>query len=162
MLQKLSILFLTTIAASVITSAQISRSDLVGIWRTGGPSTLIERNTVTGSTTPSNGNTLKFEFRADGRFAFIGYLQSTMYGCRTDLFNDKQGRYEVSSGQLTLDLTKNFWRNTYSCSPSSNKERNYKLDAETYDIRTKTDEYGKPFICLTNENGETCYRREKE
>jgi len=124
-------------------------------------SMMVDRNTVTGATTPSNGNTLKFEFKADGRFAFVGYLQSTMYGCTTALFNDKQGRYQVAGNEITLTLTKNFWRNTSSCSASSTKERNYTLDPETYKLRTQTDEYGAFYICLANAKGETCYRREK-
>jgi hypothetical protein len=91
---------------------------------------------------------------------FVGYMQSTMYGCTTALFNDKQGKYSFDGSQLTLTPVKNFWRNTYSCSPSSNKERNYVLDTEVYDVRNKTDEYGKLYICLANAKGETCYRRE--
>ncbi len=142
--------------------ASYKRSDVVGIWRTGGMSTMADRNTITGSTTPSNGNTFKYEFRADGRFSFVGYLQSTMYGCTTALFNDKQGRFELSGSQITLFPTKNFWRNTNSCSASSTKERNYTLERETYELSTKTDEYGKSYVCLTNEKGETCYRGEKE
>ena len=89
-------------------------------------------------------------------------MQSTMFGCVTALFNDKQGRFSVNGSQLTLTLVKNFWRNTYSCSPASNKERDYTLDPEVYELRTKVDEYNKLFICLANAKGETCYRQEKE
>lgn len=137
-------------------------SDLAGIWRTGGMSTIGERNTITGSTTPSNGNTQKYEFSANGTFTFVGYLQSTIYGCTTALFNDKRGRYVIEGDQLTLIPSKNFWRNSNSCSPSSTKERDYTLDRETYTVWTKTDEYDKLFICLVNAKGESCYRREKE
>lgn len=162
-----SILFLVisafaATAATAQTSDPLTRADLVGIWRTGGMSMTADRNTVTGATTPSNGNTMKYEFRSDGRFTFVGYLQSTMYGCTTALFNDMQGRYEFDGTSITLIPSKNFWRNTYSCSPSSNKERNYKLDRQSYGVRTKTDEYGKFFICLANDKGETCYRRSDE
>ena len=163
MYRNLALLLTVMVAAAVTVPAQdISRSDLVGIWRTGGLSTTDDVNTVTGSRTASNGNTLKYEFKADGRFAFVGYMQSTMYGCTTALFNDKQGRYTLNGSQLTLTLAKNFWRNTYSCSPSSNKERNYTLDTEIYEVSTKTDEYGKLFVCLANAKGESCYRRENQ
>ncbi len=147
----------------VLTAAAITASaqDLVGTWATGGMSMIGDRNTVTGSVTPSNGNTQKYVFGADGRFTFVGYLQSTQYGCTTALFNDKQGRYTLEGSTLTLTPSKNFWRQTFSCSPASNKERNYTLERETYDVSTKTDEYGKLFICLANEKGESCYRKEK-
>ena len=157
MLHRSIILIFVLSVASISASAQ----SLVGTWQTGGMSLIGERNTVTGSTTPSNGNTQKYVFGSDGRFAFTGYLQSTQYGCTTALFNDKQGKYIVNGSTLTLIPSKNFWRQTFSCSPASNKERNYTLERETYEINTKTDEYGKSFICLENEKGETCYRREK-
>lgn len=139
-----------------------SSSEIVGIWRTGGMSTLGDKNMVTGAITPSNGNTFKYVFTPDGRFEFVGMIQSTLYGCTTTLFNDKRGRFELRGSQLTLIPSKNYWKNTYSCSPASNKERDYTLERETFEMRTKTDEYGKLFICLSNAKGETCYRKEKE
>ena len=153
-----SIVIIVVLAAAAITA---SAQDLVGTWATGGMSMIGDRNTVTGSVTPSNGNTQKYVFGADGRFTFVGYLQSTQYGCTTALFNDKQGRYTLEGSTLTLTPSKNFWRQTFSCSPASNKERNYTLERETYDVSTKTDEYGKLYICLANEKGESCYRKEK-
>ena len=157
MFNRSFILIAILAAAAFSASAQ----ELVGTWQTGGMSMIGDRNTVTGSVTPSNGNTQKYQFGADGRFSFIGYLQSTQYGCTTALFNDKQGKYTLEGSTLTLTPSKNFWRQTFTCSPASNKERNYTLERETYDISTKTDEYGKLFICLANEKGETCYRNEK-
>ncbi|HKG14898.1 MAG TPA: hypothetical protein VKB12_16345 [Pyrinomonadaceae bacterium] len=132
---------------------------LVGTWGTGGMSMMADRNTVTGATTPSNGSTFKYVFTADGRFEFVGLLQSTMYGCTTTLFNDKKGRFETDGSTLTLIPSRNFWRQQNGCAPNSTKEREYTLERETFRLRTKTDEYGKQFVCLTNDKGETCYRR---
>ncbi|MEQ1606509.1 MAG: hypothetical protein ABL999_16735 [Pyrinomonadaceae bacterium] len=165
MLRDYVLALIIVIVLGVITAFSqdtFTNSDLAGIWRTGGMSMIGERNTVTGSTTPSNGNTQKYAFSANGSFTFTGYLQSTMYGCTTALFNDKRGRYAIDGDQLTLTPSKNFWRNTNSCSPSSTKERNYTLDPETFRVSTKTDEHDRLFICLANAKGETCYRREKE
>ncbi len=100
-----------------------------------------------------------FFLTADGRFEFIGLMQSTVYGCTTSLFNDKRGKYEINGSNITFIPSKNFWRNTYSCSPATNKERDYVLERETYEFRTKTDEYGKTLVCLANAKGESCYRR---
>lgn len=137
-------------------------AELVGEWNNGRISMMSDVNTVTGSRTPSNGSTFKYKFSADGRFEFVGLLQSTMYGCTTSLFNEKVGKVEVEGNQITFIPSKNFWRNTYSCSPQSNKERDYVLDRETYEWRTKTDEYGKDFICLVNAKGESCFRKEEK
>ncbi|HEV2707553.1 MAG TPA: hypothetical protein VGV59_16670 [Pyrinomonadaceae bacterium] len=143
--------------------AQGSSSSLqvVGTWTNGSISLLQERNTITGATTPSNGSTFKYVFTTDGRFEFVGLMQSTMYGCTTSLFNQKAGRFETDGKSITLIPSKNFWRQQNSCAPNSTKERDYTLERETFQLRTKTDEHGKAFICLTSAKGETCYRREE-
>jgi hypothetical protein len=145
--------------ASVSTQKSAGSREIIGTWTKGAMSMLLDRNTVTGATTPSNGSNFKYVFTADGRFESIGLIQSTVYGCTTSLFNDKRGKYQISGNQITLIPSKNFWRNTYSCSPSSNKERDYTLERETFEFRTKTDEYGKTHVCLANAKGEICYQR---
>lgn len=135
--------------------------EIVGTWGSGGMSLLQERNTVTNSVTPSNGRRMKYVFTADGRFEHVGLLQSTVYGCTTTLFNDKRGTYEINGSSITLIPSKNFWRQQNNCAPNSTKERDYTLDRETLTWRTKTDEYGKQFICLTGKSGESCHRREE-
>lgn len=136
-------------------------AELIGEWNNGRVSMLQDVNTVQKTSMASNGSTFKYKFSADGRFAFTGLLQSTMYGCTTGLFNEKTGRVEVAGNQITFIPTKNFWRNTYSCSPQSNKERDYVLDKEAYQWRTKTDEYGKEYVCLADVKGENCFRKEE-
>lgn len=142
--------------------ASASSHALTGTWMGGGMSLLLERNTTTGSTAPRNGSTFKYVFTADDRFEFVGMMQSTMYGCTTTLFNDKRGAVEVDGSRLTLIPSKNFWRQQNTCAPNSTKERDYTLERETYEWRTKTDEYGKKYICLANAKGETCYRQEQK
>jgi hypothetical protein len=133
---------------------------IVGTYTNGTTSMLGEKNQVTGVVTSRNGSTYKYVFHANGSFEFIGYMESTMYGCTTSLFNDKRGNYRISGSQITLTPSKNYWKNMYSCAPNSNKEKNHTLEQETYSFRTKQDEYGKTLICLANEKGESCYRRE--
>ena len=133
---------------------------IVGTWTNGTTSMLGEKNMTTGVVTSRNGSTYKYVFHANGSFEFIGYMASTMYGCTTTLFNDKRGKYQINGSQITFIPSKNFWRNQYSCSPASYKERDYTLERETYEFRTKQDEYGKTLVCLANAKGESCYRRE--
>lgn len=163
-MKYISFLFLLMFMMAGQTFAQGANlpAELVGEWHNGRVSMLQERNTLTGSTTPSNGSTFTYKFSSDGRFEFVGLLQSTMYGCTTGLFNQKTGRVEVEGSKITFIPSKNFWRNTYSCSPQSNKERDYVLDRETYEWHTRTDEYGKEYVCLANAKGENCYRREEK
>ncbi len=133
---------------------------IVGTWTNGNVSMLSEKNLSTGQISSRGGSTFKYVFNANGTFEFIGLMNSTVYGCTTSLFNDKRGRYEISGSRITLVPSKNFWRNQYSCSPGSNKEKNHVLDRETYSFSTKTDEYGATLICLANDKGESCYRKE--
>lgn len=141
--------------------AQKVPTALVGEWRNGNISTMLEKNLTTGQRTASNGSTFTYRFSSDGGFEFTGYIRSTMYGCTTDLFNHKRGAVEIDGDRIILIPTKNYWKNTYSCSPKSNKERNYNLERETYTFRMTTDDHGKRFICLANAKGESCYRKEE-
>jgi hypothetical protein len=144
-------------------SASNSRSSsggIVGTWTNGTVSSISEKNLSTGMISSRGGSTFKYVFNSNGTFEFIGLMNSTMYGCTTSLFNDKRGRYEINGSGVTLIPNKNFWRKQNSCAPNSNSEQNYKLDRETFELSTKTDEYGKFLICLADAKGETCYRRE--
>jgi len=159
------IIFILGIAVAASYSQSPDARSIVGTWSNGAVSLLVERNTTTGSTTPSNGHTWTYKLNADGTFSFVGLLNSTTYGCTMGIFNEKNGHYEVAGGTITFRPTRNFWRKTNSCAPSSNSERNYVLDPESYAIRTKTDENGLGYICLVKEGSsdekvETCYHRE--
>ena len=133
--------------------------NIAGTW-TNGRTSMLQEIYTNGTTAARAGTAFKYVFYPNGRFEMTGLIASTMFGCTTTLFQDKRGSYQISGSQITLTLSKNFWRNMYSCSPASNKERDYTLGRETYDLRTKTDEYGKTLICLTDAKGESCYRRE--
>ena len=138
-----------------------SGGSIVGTWGNGNVSMLSEKNLATGQISSRGGSTFKYVFNSDGTFSFIGLMSSTMYGCTTDLFNDKRGRYEISGSNITFIPSKNYWKNTNSCSPSSNKEQNYTLERETYSYRTKVDEYGAALICLAKpRKEEACYQRQ--
>lgn len=159
-MKNISFLFLFLFLAVGSSFAQKMPAELVGEWHNGSVSMLQEKNLTTGQTTASNGSTFTYKFFANGSFEYIGYMKSTMYGCTTDLFNDKRGKVEIDGDQITFIPSKNYWKNTYSCAPKSNKERNYTLERETFTWRTRTDEYEKEYICLANAKGETCYRKE--
>lgn len=161
-MKYVSFLFVLLFLAAGNSFAQKVSSEIVGEWHNGNVSMMQDKNLTTGQTTASNGSTFTYKFSANGTFEYIGYMKSTMYGCTTDLFNDKRGKFEIKGDQITFIPSKNYWKNTYSCSPNSNKERNYTLERETYTFSTKTDEYGKDLICLTNSNGESCFRREEK
>jgi hypothetical protein len=162
MLLRDLVLIIVIITLGVVAgySQGLNSSDVVGLWASGGMSTTVDRNTLMGSTTPSNGSSVRYEFRPNGTFSHTGLLQSTLYGCTLTVFNDKDGNYEVSGSQITLNPTRNFWRKTNACAPNSNSERDYVLERETFDIRLARDSYGKEYVCLTNAKGERCFRRE--
>lgn len=161
-MKYISLLFLLTFLLAGNLFAQKVPAELTGEWRNGNVSMMQEKKLSTGQTASSNGSTFTYRFYANGNFEFIGYMKSTMYGCTTDLFNDKRGKVEIDGDQITFIPTKNYWKNTYSCSPKSNKERNYTLERETYTWRITTDDYGRELICLANAKGESCYRKEEK
>ncbi len=136
-----------------------STGSIIGTWDNGRVSTISRQNTITGAITPGSGTRFEYQFNANGKFSFTGLATTTNYSCTDTLFNEKVGSYSLNGSTLTLSPTKNFWRKTSSCGKCS--ERNYTLAKEIYQFSTKTDEFGKELICLTNSNGEGCYRRKQ-
>jgi hypothetical protein len=85
-----------------------------------------------------------------------------MFGCTTGLFNEINGRYMVDGTTIFLNSSRDFWKNTYSCFPNSNKSQTKVPTEKALEFGFKTDQYGKSFICLSDAGVETCYSREKE
>jgi hypothetical protein len=133
-------------------------AELLGEWHNGNVSMLSEKDLTTGRITSSNGSTFTYKFLPGGRFEYIGYMKSTMYGCTTDLFNHQTGRVAVNGSTITFTPDKNYWKNTYSCAPKSNKERNYKLDKEVKEFEMREDEQGRKLFCLLGGEKDACYR----
>jgi hypothetical protein len=147
------------VAAGATAFAQDS---VVGSWKTGGLGMINEVNTVTGQTKNNRGNMFSYQFAADGTYTFVGYMESTMFGCTTSLFNEINGRYTVDGSTINLNPSRDFWKNMYSCYPNSNKSQSKTPTKKSLSFGFKTDEYGKDYICLSDAGAETCYRREKE
>lgn len=147
------------VTLGVTASAQRS---VVGTWKTGGVGTINEVNTVTGQTKNRRGTTFSYSFNADGTYSFVGYMESTMFGCTTSLFNEINGRYLVDGTTIFLKPSRDLWRNMYSCFPNSNRSQMKTPTEKSVEFSFKTDEYGKEFICLNDAGTETCYRHERE
>src|SRR6185369_13206709 len=108
--------FVFGIIVSQMVAASAQRS-VVGDWKTGGLGPIDEVNTVTGQTKNNRGNTFSYKFAADGTYTFVGYMESTMFGCTTSLFNEINGRYMVDGTTIFLNPSRDLWRNMYSCFP---------------------------------------------
>ena len=147
------------VSQGITASAQRS---VVGYWKTGGLGTINEVNTVNGQTKNRRGNMFSYTFAADGTYTFTGYMESTMFGCTTSLFNETKGRYMVDGTTIFLNPARDLWKNMYSCFPNSNRSEMKSPTKKSLEFGFKTDEYGKEFICLSDAGVETCYRREKE
>ena len=132
---------------------------IVGTWDNGRVSTVNRQNTITGAITPGSGTRFEYQFAANGKFHFTGLATTTNYSCTDTLFNEKAGSYTLNGSTLTLNPTKNFWRKTSTCGAGS--ERNYTLTKEVFQVSFKTNEYNQELVCLTNSNGEACYRRKQ-
>ena len=149
------------IIVSQVVPANAQRS-VLGYWKTGGLGMINEVNTTTGQTKNRRGQMFSYTFAADGTYTFVGYMESTMFGCTTGLFNEINGRYTVEGTTIFLNPSRDFWKNTYSCYPNSNKAQTKVPTKKSLEFGFKRDEYGKDFICLSDAGVETCYRREKE
>jgi hypothetical protein len=152
-------------AASVAAQARVP-AELVGNWFEGSTSILQEQNMSTGTIASKYGSSIGYVINADGTFRYAGLMKSTMYGCTTTLWNDRRGRITVEGDRITFTPTKDYWLNTNSCAPSSNKEKNKELQATTYNFEVGTKE-GREWLCM-REVGKTevkdilCYPRTKD
>ena len=154
------LLFAITAAAAFTATAQ--NSSVAGTWKNGSVGAISYKNMVTGATKPGRGSVFWYKFLPNGTYEFVGYMEVSMYNCTTTLFNQIAGRYSVSGSTISLDPAKDYWKNTNSCAPSSNKERLQAPKKLKLQFRSNVDEYGNQQICLDEGKGETCYRRETE
>jgi hypothetical protein len=151
------------------TAAQTRSSvpeNLVGKWFEGSASILQEKNTMTGAVASRYGSSIGYEINSDGTFQYAALMKSTMYSCTTTLWNDRRGKISIAGDVITFTPVKDYWLNTYSCSPSSNKEKNKELEAKSYNFEVGTKE-GREWLCM-REVGKTdvkdilCYPRTKD
>ena len=138
-------------------------SNLVGRWFNGSTSILQEQNMSTGAISSKYGSSIGYEINADGTFQYAGLIKSTMYGCTTTLWNDRRGRISIEGDVITFRPNKDYWLNTYSCYPSSNKEKNKELQNQAFNFEVGT-KNGKEWLCLrevgkTEVKDITCYPR---
>ena len=152
---------LTVVAAAQAYTVYGQQKELVGSWKNSSTGTISYQNRVTGATRPGRGSIFTYKFNADGTFEYVGYLEMTMYSCTTTLFNNTRGRYSISGSTLTLNLNKDHWKTTNSCAASGNKTENRPAKRQTMTFVFKNDDYGKQQLCLTTENGESCFSREQ-
>jgi hypothetical protein len=158
----LSLVLLLGIIVSPVLTANAQRS-VVGYWKTGGLGMVNEVNTTTGQTKNRRGQMFSYTFAADGTYKFHGYMESTMFGCTTSLFQEVTGRYLVDAGTIFLKPSRDVWTNSYSCFPDRNRSQEKPAPAaKSLTFGFNTDEYGKSFICLTDAGVETCYRQETD
>lgn len=158
----LSLVLVLGIVVSQGVTVNAQRS-VVGYWKTGGIGMINEVNTTTGATKNRRGQMFSYTFAADGSYAFHGYMESTMFGCTTSLFEEVTGRYLVDAGRIFLKPSRDVWTNKYECMPYKNSTVEKPAPAEkSLGFGFKTDEYGKSFICLNDAGVETCYRREQQ
>ncbi|HLA94921.1 MAG TPA: hypothetical protein VK612_04310 [Pyrinomonadaceae bacterium] len=143
-------------------SAYGQSSEITGYWKTASVGSIQYQNRVTGASKPGRGSLFTYKFSPNGSYEYIGYMEITMYNCTMTLFNQIKGKYSVNGSTISLNPARDFWKNTNSCSASSNKQQTKTPTKKTLEFQTKTDDYSKQLLCLTEGESETCYRREKE
>ena len=138
------------------------QNELVGSWKNGSVGMIQYQNRTTGATKPGRGSIFTYKFNANGTYEFVGYMETTMYNCTTTLFNHITGRYTVNGSTINISPSKDHWKNTNSCAPSSNKQQNKTPTRKSAEFEIREDEYGKTLLCINEGSGETCYRKEEQ
>src|SRR5688500_455825 len=112
------LLIFTALIAVQAYSAFGQTDSIVGNWKNGSVGTISYQNRVTGSTKPGRGSLFTYKFLANGTYEYIGYMEITMYNCTTTLFNQITGKYNVDGTTISLNPSRDFWKNTNSCAAS--------------------------------------------
>jgi hypothetical protein len=147
---KLFCVFILTLL--MVTGAAAQRGsrlpdELVGKWFEGSTSILGEQNMATGAVTSKYGSSIGYTIEANGTFRYAALIKSTMYGCTTSLWNDRRGEISVEGDVITFTPSKDYWFNSNSCYPSSNKEQNKPLQTKSYNFEVGEKE-GKTWLCM--------------
>ncbi len=121
--------------------------NLVGNWFEGSTSILQEKNMSTGAVASRYGSSIGYVINADGTFRYAALIKSTMYGCTTSLWNDRRGKISIEGDRITFTPAKDYWLNTNSCYPSSNKEKNKELEAKSYNFEVG-EKAGRTWLCM--------------
>jgi hypothetical protein len=137
-------------------------SEVVGSWKTGSVGSIQYQNQVTGATRNGRGSLFWYKFLPNGNYEFVGYMEINMYNCSTTIFNQINGKYTVDGSTISLNPSKDYWKNTNSCAASGNKETTKVPTKKTLEFQTKSDDYGNALLCITESEGETCFQREKD
>jgi hypothetical protein len=119
----------------------------VGNWFEGSTSILQEKNMATGAVTSRYSSSIGYVIGADGTFRYAALIKSTLYGCTTSLWNDRRGKISIEGDRITFTPNKDYWLNTNSCYPSSNKEQNKALQAKTFNFEVGT-KAGKQWLYM--------------
>lgn len=145
-----------------VTSTLAQSDDVLGYWKNGSVGAISYQNRVTGATKPGRGSMFWYKFLPNGNYEFVGYMEVTMYNCTTTLFNEIKGKYSVDGSTISLNPSRDYWKNTNSCAASGNKESTKTPTRKSVEFVVKDDEYGKQLLCLNDGGTETCYRKEQE
>ena len=143
---KLLTAFIFSLLFIYTASAQVP-SNLIGKWFEGSTSILNEQNMTTGAISSRYGSSIGYVIEADGTFRYAGLIKSTLYGCTTTLWNDRRGKISVTGDTITFTPTKDYWLNTNSCAPASNKEQNKPLEAKAFNYEIG-ERNGKTWLCM--------------
>ena len=165
MLRKLSSTTLWLLIFGVLVAVQAystfgQTGAITGTWNNGSVGAISYQNRVTGATKPGRGSVFTYKFLPNGNYEFVGYMEVSMYNCTTTLFNQITGKYSVDGSTVSLNPSRDFWKNTNSCAASGNKQQTKTPTPKSLEFRTKLDDYGKQLLCLSEGGSETCYRRE--
>jgi hypothetical protein len=135
-----------TLMFGTLVNAQVPEN-LVGKWFEGSTSILSEKNMTDGTIASKYGSSIGYTIEADGTFRYAALMKSTMYGCTTSLWNDRRGKISVAGDVITFTPNKDYWFNSNSCYPSSNKEQNKPLKTVQYNYEVGQKE-GKTWLCM--------------
>jgi hypothetical protein len=138
-----------------------SSAPIIGKWYSGSGSGVNFYNPSTGQWAAPSGTGSSYEFFPDGRYVQAGLLQSSMYSCTMTVFVYETGRWSLQGNTILFSPISGRVKSQDNCNRSFNYEKPKDLKKHSATISFRPNEYsGEEQLCLTDENGEVCYRRD--
>ena len=156
------IVFFSIVAVEGYSALAQGPGDIVGKWSNGSVGLLQYQNQVTGATKPGRSSVFWYKFLPNGNYEFVGYMEITVYNCTSGYFNEIKGKYSVEGSTIALNPTRDYWKSTNSCAASATKEVLKDPTSKSVEFKVGTDQYGKQQLCLIDDKGESCYRRDEQ
>ena len=131
---------------------------LVGNWGRGNTSLITYRDPNTGGSSDPSGTQASYKIMRNGSYEYAILMSKSFYSCTTKITSYQTGYVQINDSHITFVPSSGKLTSQDSCNPKNNYEKP-DLEPTTYRWGVGRDQNGEQ-MCLQNQFGTSCYKRE--